>query len=157
MLTAWVLIQTTSLDKQLNLSEPKKKKKKKKIIAFFLTGCFRIKLGHIRKHSAQWWHIQSTLEILALRRGWKRNLKIRCGSNAYFQNIAKSTGNSPGPEVCRKASNPDSLFFSPFYGHTCCVMGLIGTAAAGLHHSHSNARSELHLQPTLQLVAMSDP
>ena len=29
----------------------------------------------------------------------------------------------------------------------------IGTAAAILHHSHSKARSELHLQPTLQLTA----
>ena len=25
--------------------------------------------------------------------------------------------------------------------------GLIGAIAAGLHHSHSNTRSELHLQP----------
>ena len=29
--------------------------------------------------------------------------------------------------------------------------GRIGTAAAGLHHSHSNARSKLHLQPTPHL------
>ena len=35
--------------------------------------------------------------------------------------------------------------------------GLIGTTAAGLHHSHSNARSEQGLQNTLQLVATSDP
>ena len=33
----------------------------------------------------------------------------------------------------------------------------IGATAAGLHHSHSNARSELHLQPTPQLMAMPDP
>ena len=32
-----------------------------------------------------------------------------------------------------------------------------GAIAAGLHHSHSNARSELHLQPTPQLVAMPGP
>ena len=32
----------------------------------------------------------------------------------------------------------------------------VGATAAGLHHSHSNPRSELHLQPTLQLVAMPD-
>ena len=30
--------------------------------------------------------------------------------------------------------------------------GPIGTAAAGLHHSHSNTRSEPHLQPTSQLT-----
>ena len=34
---------------------------------------------------------------------------------------------------------------------------LMGTVAAGLHHSHSNTRSELHLQPTPQLMAMPDP
>ena len=33
----------------------------------------------------------------------------------------------------------------------------IGAAAAGLHHSHGNVGSELHLWPTLQLVAMLDP
>ena len=35
--------------------------------------------------------------------------------------------------------------------------GLIGAGAAGLHHSHSDARSELCLQPTPQLMAMLDP
>ena len=33
---------------------------------------------------------------------------------------------------------------------------LIGTAAAGLDHSHSNMGSEPHLQPTSQLTAMPD-
>ena len=31
------------------------------------------------------------------------------------------------------------------------------TAAAGLHHSHSNTGSEPHLRPTPQIVAMPDP
>jgi len=35
--------------------------------------------------------------------------------------------------------------------------GQIRAAAASLHHSHSNARSKLHQQPTLQLMAMLDP
>ena len=35
--------------------------------------------------------------------------------------------------------------------------GKIRAAAAGLHHSHSNARFELRLQPTRQLTAMLDP
>ena len=37
--------------------------------------------------------------------------------------------------------------------------GPIGATAAGLHHSHhhSNAGSELHLQPTPQLMAIPDP
>ena len=34
---------------------------------------------------------------------------------------------------------------------------LIGAVAAGLCHSPSNARSELHLPPTPQLIAMPDP
>ena len=35
--------------------------------------------------------------------------------------------------------------------------GRIGAAAAGLHHSHSNTGSELHLWLTPQLAAMPDP
>ena len=35
--------------------------------------------------------------------------------------------------------------------------GRIGAAAAGLRHSHSNARSEPCLQPTPQLTATPDP
>ena len=35
--------------------------------------------------------------------------------------------------------------------------GLIGAVAAGLHHSHSNTRSEPHLQPTPLLKATPDP
>ena len=34
--------------------------------------------------------------------------------------------------------------------------GPIGAVAAGLHHSHSNARSELHLQPRPQLMATTN-
>ena len=35
--------------------------------------------------------------------------------------------------------------------------GLVGATAAGLHHVHSNARSEPHLRPTPQLMATPDP
>ena len=35
--------------------------------------------------------------------------------------------------------------------------GRIGAVAPGLHHSHSNTRSELRLRPTPQLMAMLDP
>ena len=35
--------------------------------------------------------------------------------------------------------------------------GLMGATAAGLHQSHSNAASKLHLQPAPQLMAMPDP
>ena len=37
------------------------------------------------------------------------------------------------------------------------VRGSIGAVAAGLHQSHSNAGSELCLQPTPQLMATPDP
>ena len=35
--------------------------------------------------------------------------------------------------------------------------GPIGAIATGLYHSHSNARSEPHLGPAPQLMAMPDP
>ena len=35
--------------------------------------------------------------------------------------------------------------------------GRIGAVAAGLRYIHSNAGSEMHLQPTPQLTAMLDP
>ena len=61
----------------------------------------------------------------------------------------------------------DSFFFLSFffffflgppapYG-TSQASGWIKTAAASLHHSHSNARSKLHRWPRLQLVAVLDP
>ena len=55
-----------------------------------------------------------------------------------------------------------SLFFFSFraiptaYGGSQ-ARGRIGAVATGLHHSHSNAASEPHLQPTPQLTAMPDP
>ena len=44
----------------------------------------------------------------------------------------------------------------PAYGGSQ-ARGQIGAVAAGLRQSHSNARSEPHLQPTPQLTAMPDP
>ena len=37
------------------------------------------------------------------------------------------------------------------------VRGQIAAVPAGLHYSHSNARSQLRLQPTSQLMVMLDP
>ena len=42
------------------------------------------------------------------------------------------------------------------YGNSW-AKGQIGATPVGLHHGHSNTRSDLHLQPTQQLVAMLDP
>ena len=44
----------------------------------------------------------------------------------------------------------DFFFFTAHGGSQ--ARGLIGTTAAGLHHSHSNARSEPCLRPTPQLT-----
>ena len=66
-----------------------------------------------------------------------------------------------GPRFC-------FLFFLGFFVLFCFVClfrasggsqarGLIGAVAAGLHHSHSNARSKPHLQPTPKLTATPDP
>ena len=50
------------------------------------------------------------------------------------------------------------LFFLGLHlQHTEIPSGQTGAAAAGLYHSHSNARSEPRLQPTPQLIATPDP
>ena len=56
-------------------------------------------------------------------------------------------------------------FFLPFFFIRAAAMAYgnsqarvrISAAAAGLHHNQSNARSELQLQSTLQLMAVPDP
>ena len=51
-------------------------------------------------------------------------------------------------------------FLGPHSGHVevpTQARDRIGAAAAGLHHSHSKAGSEPHLQPTPQLTAIQDP
>ena len=58
---------------------------------------------------------------------------------------------------------PSQFFFSFFFqsSHSAYrssqASSRIGAAAADLHHSHSNARSKLHLRSTRQLTAMPDP
>ena len=47
-------------------------------------------------------------------------------------------------------------FLAAAYGSSQ-ARGRIGAVAAGLLHSHSNAKFELHLQPTPQLTATPDP
>ena len=59
----------------------------------------------------------------------------------------------------------ENLFIYLFYlfraTPTACgcsqAKGQIGAMAAGLHRNHSNTRSELHLRPMPQLMAMPDP
>ena len=58
----------------------------------------------------------------------------------------------------------DFFFFFFLLFRAACVAygssqdgGQVGAVAAGLCHSHSNARSELHLQSALQLTETPDP
>ena len=46
---------------------------------------------------------------------------------------------------------------SPEANGSSQARGQIRTVAAGLHHSHSNVGSKLHLQPTPQIRATPDP
>ena len=51
------------------------------------------------------------------------------------------------------------LFFraAPVAYGSCQARGRIGAAAAGLHHSHNNVGSKLHLITLPQLMASLDP
>ena len=53
------------------------------------------------------------------------------------------------------------IYFLSFYALVAYggsqTRGLIVATAASLHHSHSNARSKPHLQPTPQPMATPDP
>ena len=48
-------------------------------------------------------------------------------------------------------------FATPVAYGSSQAKGRMGAMATGLHHSHRNARSELHLQTTSLLVATPDP
>ena len=62
---------------------------------------------------------------------------------------------------CQSRGYPLGYFFFLFRAALAVyggfqASGQIGATAVGLHHSHSNARSEPHLQPTPQIIAMPD-
>ena len=64
--------------------------------------------------------------------------------------------------ICFTIKNNVSCLFSvsratPPANGSYQVRGPIGAAAAGIHHNHRNARSEVCLQPTSQLRAAPDP
>ena len=67
-------------------------------------------------------------------------------------------------EIYSRANYINSLFFcccffraAPMAYGGSQARGRIGVVAAGLHHSHSNAVSELRLRSTPQLTATPDP
>ena len=91
--------------------------------------------------------------------------ETQCRARAVLVTTVSPTPSSSGPDqagvwfvVC--------FFFLSFcyfswaapaaYGGSQ-ARGLIGAVAAGLHQSHSNLGSELHLRPTPQLTATPDP
>ena len=76
-------------------------------------------------------------------------------------------GRTQGQKGSEKGPNQTTFFFFFFffclfrtaptaYGGSL-AKGPIGAVAAGLHHSHSHAGSEPHLQHRPQLRAMLDP
>ena len=78
---------------------------------------------------------------------------------------------SPRPQTTRHSSSGESRNIlhphpTPFFRHFRAApeahrgsqaRGLIGATASGLHHSHSNTRSQPHLRATPQLTATPDP
>ena len=76
-----------------------------------------------------------------------------------------SSGKATGPLVREKyfffGGRGVFFFFflkaAPAAYESSQARGGVGAVAASLYHSHSNTRSELCLQPTVQLTARTDP
>ena len=78
----------------------------------------------------------------------------------YLLNISGLS--TPFPLMLRSKSREQFFFFCLFKAASMAyrssqAWGRNGAAAAGLYHSHINARSELRLQPIPQLMATPDP
>ena len=102
------------------------------------------------------------------------NLSHSCGSTESLthpagrgSNLWPSTPKKPMILLCHSGNSCPTIFFlffvfvfsraAPAAHGGSQTRGLIGAVAAGPHHNHSNARSEPHLSPTPQLMAMPDP
>ena len=87
---------------------------------------------------------------------WAPNLRHRMQDSlqtSWFYGLQLSN-------VTPHQNPPDGFFFfraTPAAYGCSQARGPIGAKTAGLHHSHSNARSESCLRPTPQLRAMPDP
>ena len=84
-----------------------------------------------------------------------------CSPQAWSNHQMDAAVGAEAGTAARLESSPQLFSFSFLQLHLWHVdvprLVVSSAAAAGLHYSHSHARSELHLQPTLQLVATSDP
>ena len=100
---------------------------------------------------------------------WKKNKAyyVVCLSDDFGQNQSDMITYIKKQRLLWKIFNSNHnffffLFFSFFLGSHLRHMEVprlgvkVGAATAGLHHSHSNTRSELHLQSTPQLMATPD-
>ena len=91
-----------------------------------------------------------------------RELSPPCQAREPSQNMPLGICRFYGPGATASSLFSMGFFFLLFrpalqaYGGFQ-AKGRTGSTAAGLHHSHSNAGSELHLQPTPQLMATLDP
>ena len=84
--------------------------------------------------------------------------------NDYGQNPPKQK-RWKSKQTCTNSAPPPTVFVfvgllfrvTPMACRSSQAQGGIRTTAAGLHHSHSNARSKPSLRPTPQLMATLDP
>jgi len=74
-------------------------------------------------------------------------LWCRLAATALIRSLARERAYTTGTALKRQKKKKRSSQ----------ARSLIGAAATGLRHSHSNAISESHLRPTPQLTATSDP
>ena len=78
-------------------------------------------------------------------------------ASTYLLKQTSAHSSSPFPLVCVCVCVCVLFRVSPMAHVGSQAGGPIGATAAGLHHSHSNARSEPRLQQTPQLTAMLVP
>ena len=89
---------------------------------------------------------------------WRRRLRIwhcHCCDLGHYCSV----GSIPDLWIsayCKHGPLPKKVYF------LCAIWKFLGqglnqSCSCGLHHSHSNTRSRLHLRPMLQLAAMPEP
>ena len=80
----------------------------------------------------------------------------KVGIEGTFFNIIKAIYDKPTANIILNGEKWKAFTLKSGTRQGCPLSPLL-FAAASLHHSHSNAGSEPHLQPTPQLMAVPDP